>query len=79
MQVAALDPLGQVDLLSWGEQRVAPRMREQLIDRLGDERVGCAEIRPLDGAVEPPGRGDGRDVADRVWLPLPGLNRGDGI
>ena len=40
VQVAALDPLGEVDLLGGREQRVAARVREQLVDRLGDERLG---------------------------------------
>jgi hypothetical protein len=40
VQVAALDPLGQFDLLGRREQGVAARVREQLVDRLGDERLG---------------------------------------
>jgi hypothetical protein len=66
VQVAALDALGQVDLLGGREQGVAARVREQLVDRLGDERVGCAQIDLLDGAVEPAGlrrRGLGYRVA----------------
>ena len=41
VQVAALDALCQVDLLGGGEQWVAARVREQLIDGLGDEALGA--------------------------------------
>ncbi len=39
-QVPALDPLRQFDLLVGREQGVAPRVREQLVDGLGDEAFG---------------------------------------
>ena len=53
VQVAALDSLGELDLLRGREQGVAARVREQLVDGLGDERVGRREIGALDRAVEP--------------------------
>ena len=58
VQVAALDPLGEVDLLGRGEQGVAARVREKLVDGLRDERVGGADVDALDRAVEPLGRSD---------------------
>ena len=39
MQVAALDALREFDLLVGGQQRVAPRVREQLVDGLRDEAL----------------------------------------
>ena len=77
VQVAALDPLGEVDLLGRCQQGVAARVRKQLVDRLGDERVGRAQVDPLDRAVEPSGgsrssvyRGVGLDVVGLLEDPL---------
>jgi hypothetical protein len=70
VQVAALDPLGQVDLLGRGEQRVAARMRQQLVDCLGDECVGRAQVETLDRAVQPTRRNRARAVDDGLGLLL---------
>ena len=40
VQVSALDPLGEFDLLGGRQQRVATRVGEQLIDGLRDEALG---------------------------------------
>ncbi len=57
-QVAALDALGEFDLLRRGEQRVASRVGQQLVDSLWDERVRGADVETLDRAVQPLGGGD---------------------
>jgi hypothetical protein len=60
VQVAALDALCQVDLLGRGEQGIAPGMREQLIDRLGDEGFRGAQRNRLGNRIiEPLGLGEG--------------------
>ena len=61
VQVAALDALCQVDLLGGGEQWVAARVREQLIDGLGDEALGAGQLDALrSGVVQPLGLRAGR-------------------
>ena len=70
VQVAALDALGQVDLLVRRQQGVAARVRKQLVDCLGDERVGHAEVDALDWAVQPVRRSRGRAVDDGLRLAL---------
>ena len=70
MQVAALDPLGQVDLLGGSQQGVAARVREQLVDGLGDERVRCAQVEALDGVVEPVRRSGYGTVGDNLGLTI---------
>ncbi len=66
VQVTALDALREVDLLGGREQRVAARMREQLIDRLGDEGLRCTQHDPL-----------GSGVVESLGL-RPGVEWGDG-
>ena len=70
VQVAALDLLGQVDLLGRREQGVAARVREQLVDCLGDECVGRTEVDALDRAVQPVRRRLGCAVGDGLGLAL---------
>ncbi len=68
MQIAALDALGEVDLLGRGEQGVAARVGQQLVDRLGDERVGGADLDALDRVVQPLGRSDRLAVGVRLGV-----------
>ncbi len=73
VQVALLDALRQFDLLRRSEQRVAPRVRQQLIDGLRDEalRRGQRQRRR--------GRTLGGRLGARLRVGLVGDDRQDGI
>src|SRR5437763_7746983 len=70
LEIAALDPLRQLDLLGRRQQGIAPRLGEELLERLADCALLLASAFALRGRCAPalPGVGSG-------GRPLPGARR----